>query len=76
VWAGFAESMAFCVMPDDRWDARHNVGSMQQSRTGWSCVMLAIAVLLLGTTAMLTAIVVASQFYYEGQDISVDRGTD
>ncbi|CAN5338563.1 NINE protein [soil metagenome] len=73
VWSGFAEAAAFAVMPDDRWDARFNRDSGVHSRNGWACVMLAIVVLLIGTTVMLTAIIVASQFYYEAQDISIDR---
>ncbi|CAN5350145.1 NINE protein [soil metagenome] len=73
VWSGFAEAAAFSVMPDDRWDARFNRDSGLKSHNGWACVMLAIVVLLIGTTIMLTAIIVASQFYYEAQDISIDR---
>lgn len=73
VWAGFGESMAFCVMPDNRWDARFNPADPGHSRTGWACVLLAILVLLVGTTIVITAIIVGTQFYYEGQDISVDR---
>lgn len=65
VWAGFAECMALAVMDDARFDARQNAGSTQRNRNGWNCVMVAIIALLLGTTAVMTAIILAAQFYYE-----------
>ncbi|WP_139826475.1 hypothetical protein [Derxia lacustris] len=65
VWIAWCESLAICVTPDARWDARWNAASGQRSRNGWNCVFLAMAVLLLGTGLLLTAIIAAAQLWYE-----------
>ncbi|WP_028311313.1 hypothetical protein [Derxia gummosa] len=65
VWIAWCESLAIAVMPDERWDARWNAVSPRHSRNSWNCVFLAIAVLLVGATTLLTAIIVAAQLWYE-----------
>ena len=67
VWIGFAQSMAIAVTEDARWDARHNARSALASQNGWNCVLLAIVVLLVGTTICLTSIILSAQYYYEAE---------
>ncbi|HEU4621710.1 MAG TPA: hypothetical protein VFS42_05760 [Burkholderiaceae bacterium] len=73
VWAGFAESLGIAVMPDARFDARFNANTTRRNDNGWNCVILAIVVLLVGTTILMTTIILASQFYFEAQGISFDH---
>jgi TM2 domain-containing membrane protein YozV len=73
VWAGFAECLGTCVMPDANWDSLHNTHSAYSSSNGWNCVFMAIVGLLLGATILVTTIILATQFYYEAQGISFDH---
>lgn len=73
VWAGFAECLGICVMPDEKWDSLYNAHSAYSSSNGWNCVFMAIVGLLLGATILVTTIILATQFYYEAQGISFDR---
>lgn len=71
VWAGFAECMALAVMEDARFDTRWNPQAPRRNHNGWNCVLLAIGAMLLGTTAVMTAIILAAQFYYEANGVPI-----
>jgi hypothetical protein len=57
VFAGFLEALVIGLTPDDKWDARHNTSSGQQSHSGWPLVVLLIltfgggAIVVLATIA-------------------------
>jgi hypothetical protein len=67
VWVGFVEAMAFGVLADEKWDAKFNAQSAQRSHNGWNCVFVAIAALLIGTSAFMTTVILAAQHYYEAK---------
>jgi hypothetical protein len=73
VWAGFCECLGICVTPDEKWDAQFNLDSKFESNNGWNCVFMAIAALLVGTTVLVTTIILATQAYYEALGITFDR---
>ena len=56
VLAGFLETLVIGVMPDEKWDARHNAGSGKQSDTGWPVPLMLVLALAIGATALIAAI--------------------
>ena len=51
--AGYIEALIFALKPDDKFDAKYNVGSGQVTRTGWGAVMAAIVATLAGGTVLM-----------------------
>lgn len=60
VVAGFVEALIFCLMSDERFDARYNAGHGRRSANGWAPVLLAMAVLLIGMSIIMGHVVMAS----------------
>ncbi len=54
--AGFLETLVIGVTPDEKWDARHNAGSGQQSDTRWPVPLMLVLALACGSVALIAAI--------------------
>jgi hypothetical protein len=66
VTAGFIQALFIALMPDERFDARFNGGSSRRNHSGWDAVLVAIATLAGGAIALMSAIALLFQTYYEG----------
>ena len=66
VVAGFIEALAIALMPDEKFDARFNAGDECRNTSGWDAVLVAIVTLMVGTTVLITAIVLLFQTIFEG----------
>lgn len=65
VTAGFIQALVIALMPDERFDARFNARTERRNRSGWDAVLVAIATLAGGAIALMTAIALLFQTYYE-----------
>jgi hypothetical protein len=71
-WAGLSLSAAmlsaivYGLMPDERWDARHNGGNASRP-AGWGAVIGVIIALLIGATALMSTISFSLQRWFESQ---------
>lgn len=65
VIAGFIEALVLALMPDERFDARFNPGSERRNRSGWDAVLVAIATLLVGATALMATLALLFQTWFE-----------
>ena len=65
VTAGFIQALVIALMHDDRFDARFNAHTERRNRSGWDAVLVAIATLAGGAVALMTAIALLFQTYYE-----------
>ncbi len=65
VVAGFIEALVIALMPDEKFDARFNAASQRRNDSGWDAVLVAIATMMVGTTVMMTAIVLLFQTIFE-----------
>ena len=54
--AGFIEAIVFCLMSDERFDARYNPGLVRPSPSGWGPVLVAGFTLLFGTIVLMFGI--------------------
>lgn len=66
VVAGFIEALVLALMADEKFDARFNASAQRRNGSGWDAVLVAIATLLVGTTILITAIVLLFQTIFEG----------
>jgi TM2 domain-containing membrane protein YozV len=66
VVAGFIEALVLALMPDEKFDARFNVGVERRNASGWDAVLVAIATLMVGATVLMTAIALLLQTLFEG----------
>lgn len=66
VVAGFIEALVLALMADEKFDARFNASAQRRNGSGWDAVLVAIATLLVGTTILMTAIVLLFQTIFEG----------
>ena len=66
VVAGFIEALVIALMPDEKFDARFNAGDERRNTSGWDAVLVAIVTLMVGTTVLITAIVLLFQTIFEG----------
>ena len=66
VVAGFIEALVIALMPDEKFDARFNAAARRRNASGWDAVLVAIATLMVGTTVLITAIVLLFQTIFEG----------
>jgi TM2 domain len=64
--AGFIEALVIALTPDEKFDARHNAGLDRRNASGWDAVLVAIVTLLIGTTILMTAIVLFFQTLFGG----------
>jgi TM2 domain-containing membrane protein YozV len=63
--AGFIEALVIALTPDAKFDARFNPGIERSNHSGWDAVLVAIATLLIGTTILMTTIVLLFQTWFE-----------
>ena len=52
----FLEALIIGLTPDDKWDARHNTSSGQQSSSGWPLAVILVLTLGAGAIAVIAAI--------------------
>lgn len=52
------------LMPDERWNARYRA-AQTNATSGWPAVLAAVLALLIGGTALMTAIAYSAQRYFE-----------
>ena len=72
---GALTAIVYALMPDEKWDARHNpgqVGAIGESgasghAAGWGAVFAAIAGLLLGGTVLMGTIAFSGEKFFEWQ---------
>jgi TM2 domain-containing membrane protein YozV len=65
VVAGFIEALVIALMPDARFDARFNADAGRTNQSRWDAVLVAIATLMIGTTILMTTIVLLFQTWFE-----------
>lgn len=65
VIAGFLHALVLALMPDEKFDARYNVGAARRNGSGWDAVLVAIATLFFGTTVLMITLALLFQTYYE-----------
>jgi TM2 domain-containing membrane protein YozV len=65
VIAGFIEALVLALMPDAKFDARFNPGATRANQSGWDAVLVAIVTLMVGTTILMTTIVLLFQTWFE-----------
>ncbi len=53
-FAGFIEALQFALTPDERWDARWNVGVSRTSDTGWPVILIAVLTFFGAVTLLMT----------------------
>lgn len=63
---GALTAIVYALMPDEKWDARHNPGQ-PGTATGWGAVLAAIAGLLLGGTVLMGTIAFSGEKFFEWQ---------
>ena len=59
-------AIRYGLMPDERWDARHNPGGPAHA-TRWAPVLGAIAALMVGAGALMATIAFSGQRFFEWQ---------
>jgi hypothetical protein len=59
-------AIVYGLTPDERWDARHNLGAPVHP-TAWGPVLGVIAALMIGATALMATIAFSGQRYFEWQ---------
>jgi TM2 domain-containing membrane protein YozV len=67
VVAGLLEAIVISLTPDEKWDAKYNPQPGQTSANRWPPVLIAIGSLLVGTTLLMTTLVLMFQTYFEAQ---------
>jgi hypothetical protein len=65
VVAGFLQALVLALMPDEKFDARFNPGSVRRNQSGWDAVLVAIASLAVGAIVLMSTIALLFQTYYE-----------
>lgn len=65
VVAGFIHALVLALTPDEKFDARFNAGASRQNDSGWDAVLVAIVTLMVGTTVLMTTLVLLFQTYFE-----------
>lgn len=64
VVAGFIEAIVFCLMSDERFDARYNPGLIRPAPSGWGPVLVASFTLLLGTIILMFGIAMIALYVW------------
>lgn len=65
VVAGFIEALVIALTADEKFDVRFNASTGRTNRSGWDAVLVAILTLLVGTTILMTTIVLLFQTWFE-----------
>jgi len=63
---GFIEALVIGLTPDEKWDARYNAGSGRASDSHWLVILLVVATMLVGATALIAAISRLFDLLYTG----------
>jgi len=63
--AGFVEALVIALTTDAKFDARFNASADRTNHSGWDAVLVAIATLMVGTTILMTTIVLLFQTWFE-----------
>lgn len=63
---GFIEALVIGLTPDERWDARHNTGSGEHSRSRWPLALMLVLTMLVGATALIATIARLFDLLYTG----------
>ena len=63
--AGFVQALVIALTPDAKFDARFNPRATRSNHSGWDAVLVAIATLMIGTTILMTTIVLFFQTWFE-----------
>lgn len=66
VLSGFLEALVMGVIPDDKWDARHNPDSGKESDSGWPVAMILVLTLGVGATTMIAVMARAFDLFFTG----------
>ncbi len=66
ILAGFLEALVLGLTPDEKWDARHNPQSGQQSNARWPLAVLLVATMMVGATALIATISRLFDLLYTG----------
>jgi hypothetical protein len=64
--AGFIEALVIGLTPDEKWDAAYNAGTGQRSHSTWLVVLLLVATLMIGATALIATIARLFDLLYTG----------
>ena len=64
--AALLTAIVYALMPDEKWDARHNPGHAVVG-TGWGAVLGAITALMLGGMVLLGTIAFSGEKFFEWQ---------
>lgn len=65
-FAGFIEALVIGLTPDEKWDAIHNAGSGQQSRSGWPLALTLVLTMAIGTFTLIATIARVVDYAYTG----------
>ncbi|MFA9216839.1 MAG: NINE protein [Sphingomonadaceae bacterium] len=63
---GFLEALVLGLMSDEKWDARFNHGSGQQSASNWPLALLLVGTLMLGAGSLIATISRLFDLLYTG----------
>lgn len=58
------EAILISLTRDENWDARHNPGVGRRSESRWGPVLIAVAALMLGATALMSVLAIALEAYF------------
>ncbi len=67
VLTGCLSAIVYGLRPDEKWDAQFNLGSGEQSRSGWTVVFIVIFSLFFGAMLLMAGLALAFQTYFESQ---------
>ncbi len=66
IFAGFVEALVIGLTQDEPWDAKHNLHSGRQSRSGWPLAVLLVLTLGVGATALIATLARIFDLLYTG----------
>lgn len=67
--AAMLSAIVYALMPDERWNARHN-GGAALSRTGWGAVIGAALALFIGAGVLMATVAFSGQRFFEYQALN------
>lgn len=56
-------AIVYGLMPDDKWNARHNAGG-REARTGWPTVLGVVTALLIGGGVLMATVAFTAEHYF------------
>jgi TM2 domain-containing membrane protein YozV len=66
ILVGFLEALVLGLIPDEKWDARHNRDSGRRSGSGWPLAILLVLALGVGATALIATLARTFDILYTG----------